>query len=142
LDGPLWTLRGCLLIEQGRPNAGLAALDQALAVGAEHPAHAVRARALWELARYQESMTEWTLVLRHDPEDPEAFVGRARCFVRLGRWDPALADLESALDWSYGRPTVLARAALLYASCLAERPNRLSRVLGLAIRAVLAQAHH
>ena len=71
----------------------------------------MRAQALWELARYQESIAEWTLALRHDPEDADAFIARARCFVRLGRWAPALADLESAVDCSYDRPSVVARAA-------------------------------
>ena len=133
-------LRGRLLVEDGRPAAGLATLDRALAAGAGGRAHAARARALWELARYQESIAEWTLALRDDPEDADAFVGRARCFASLGRWDPALADLESAVDCSYDRPAVLARAALVYASCLPERPNRLSRVLGLAFRAPSCRA--
>ena len=137
-DTRLQTLRGRLLIEAGRPVAALASLDRTVAVGAGRGAHAARAEALWILARNQESMAEWTLALRDDPEDADAFVGRARCFAQLGRWEPALADLESAIDWSYDRPTVLGRAALLYATCLTERPNRLSRVLGVAARAVLA----
>ena len=134
-DTRLLTLRGCLMIAQGRTVEALSALDRAVAAGAGTRAHAARAQALWELARYQESIAEWALALREDPEDADAFLGRARCFAKLGRWDPALADLESAVDWSYDRPTVLARAALVYASCLTERPNRLSRVLGLACRA-------
>jgi len=138
-NAPLQTLRGCLLVEVGQPATALAVLDQAVAAGAGERTHAARAQALWALARYQESMAAWTLALRHDPEDADAFLGRARCFGRLGRWDPALADLESAVDWSYGRPAVLARTALLYASCLTKRPNRLSRVVGLATRALLAQ---
>ncbi len=138
-DSRLRTLRGRLMIEGGRPAAGLAVLDQALAAGAEDSAHTVRAQALWELARYQESIAEWTLALRHDPEDADAFIARARCFVRLGRSDPALADLESAVDCSYDRPSVVAYAAVVYAACLTERPNRLGRVLGLTCRAVLTQ---
>ena len=141
-DTRLLTLRGWLLIDEGRPAAALAALDWAVAVGAGGRAHAARAQAHWELGRYQESIATWTLALRDDQEDADAFLERARCFVRLGRWDAALADLESAVDWSYDRPTVLARAALLYASCLTERPNRLSRIVGLASRAVLALVQH
>ena len=139
-DWRLQSLRGRLLIEQGKPNAGLATLDRALAAGAGGHAHSARAQALWTLAKYQESIATWTLALRDDPEDADAFLGRARCFARLGRWDPALADLESAVDCSYDRPEVLARAALAYASCLAQRPNRLSRAIGLAARVALAQA--
>jgi tetratricopeptide (TPR) repeat protein len=138
-DTRLQTLRGRLLIDAGRPMAALAALDRSLAAGGSGRAHTARALALWELGRYQESTAEWTLALRDDTEDSDACLGRARCFARLGRWDPALADLESAVDWSQDRPAVLARAALLYVSCLTERPNRLSRALGLAARAAIAQ---
>ncbi len=138
-DSRLQTLRGRLMIENGSPVAALALLDRAIALGAGRKAHAAKARALWVLARYQESMAEWTLALRDDPEDADAFVGRAQCFARIGRWEPAIADLESAIDSSYDRPAILARAALVYAGCLAERPNRLSRVLGVACRALLAQ---
>ncbi len=137
-DPRLHTLRGRLLVEEGRPVAALATLDRAIALGASGRAHSARAEALWEIARYHESLAERTLALRDDPEDADAFVERARCFARLGRWEPALADLESAVDWSYDRPTILTRVALLYASCLTERPNRLSRVLGVAFRAMLA----
>jgi tetratricopeptide (TPR) repeat protein len=131
-------LRGRLLVEDGHPRAGLAGLDLALVAGAGGRAHSARARALWELGRVEESAAAWTHALRDDPEDADAFLGRARCFVRLGRWDPALADLESAVDWSGDRPTLLARTAVAYASCLPGRPDRLSRVVGLASRAVLA----
>ena len=137
-DARLQTLRGTLLIENGQLLAGLATLDQSLAAGAGKSAHAARARALWELDRCQDSIAAWTLALRDDPEDADAFLGRARCFAGLGRWDPALADLESAVNWSFDRPQILARSALVYASCLAGRPNRLSRVFGLALRAGLA----
>jgi eukaryotic-like serine/threonine-protein kinase len=138
-DVRLQVLLARLLIEQGKPAAGLAALDRAFAAGAGGRAHTAKAQALWELRRYPESIAEWTLALRDDSEDSDAFLGRARCFARLGRWEPALADLESAVDWSYDRPSVLARAALVYAACLTERPNRLSRACGLAWRAFLAQ---
>ena len=108
-DARLQVLLGRLLIEQGKPAAGLAALDRAFAAGAGGQAHTAKAQALWELRRYPESIAEWTLALRDDSEDSDAFLGRAQCFVRLGRWEPALADLESAVDWSYDRPSVLAR---------------------------------
>jgi eukaryotic-like serine/threonine-protein kinase len=138
-DSRLQSLRGRLLVEQGKTIQGLEVLDRALAAGAGSHAYAARARALGDLARCQESIATWTLALRDDQEDADAFVERARCFVRLGRWEPALADLESAVDCSYDRPAVLARAALAYASCLAQRPNRLSRTLDLAARALMAQ---
>ena len=130
-------LLGRLTVEQGRPRVGLATLDGALAGGAGREARVARAQALYELGRASESAADWTLALRDDPEDAAAFLGRARCFIALGRLEPALADLESAADWSGNRPAVLARIARVYASCLPARPNRLSRVLGLAYRAAI-----
>jgi eukaryotic-like serine/threonine-protein kinase len=134
-DPRLQTARGRLLIEEGKPLAALAVLELALAEGAGRPAHAVKARALGELGQVERGAGEWTLALRDDPEDADAFLGRARCFIRLGRWDPALADLESAVNWSGDRPTVLIQAVGAYAACLPRRPGHLSRVLGLVGRA-------
>ena len=138
-DTRLQSLLARLLIDQGRPAMALATVNQALAAGAMEDAHAIKAQALTELARYQDAIAEWTVVLRHDSEDADAFLGRARCFAKLGLWDPALADLESAIDWSYDRPAVLRGALCLYAPCLRDRPNRLSRVLGLALQVSTAQ---
>jgi serine/threonine protein kinase/Tfp pilus assembly protein PilF len=140
-DTRLQTLLARLLIDQGQPAIALSAIDRALAAGATERAHAVKAQALAELARYQDAIPEWTAVLRHDSEDAEAFLGRSQCFAKLGFWDPALADLESAIDWSNGRPAVLKEAFSVYASCLQQVPNRLSRVLDLAILSLIANAN-
>ena len=69
-----------------------------------------------------------------DPEDPEAYLGRARAFLALGQWDQALADLERAGAWAGGRPWLLSRITLAYARCLPGRPDRLPRVLALGRR--------
>ena len=138
-DARLRTLRGILLVDRGDALAGREALDLALATGGGGPAHAARARALRELGRVDLAIGEWTLALRDDPEDADAFLGRARCFIQLGRWEAALADLESAVDWSGGRPAVLGPTTLSYAACLPRRPGHLSRVLGLACRIALAR---
>ena len=133
-DLRLRTFRGRLLVEAGRPLAGLAVLDLALAAGAGAPAHAARTQALWELGQVERSVGEWTRALRDDPEDAGAFLGRARCFIRRGHWDPALADLESAVNWSGDRSTVLLPTMIAYVACLRKRPGRLPRILGLACR--------
>ena len=132
-DARLQTLRGRLLIEEGRPVAGLAALDRALAAGAGGQRARCQSPALWELARYQESIAEWTLALRDDPEDADAFLGR-RTLFRQARPLGARARRPGECGRLVVRSTggSGARAALAYASCLAQRPNRLSRALGLA----------
>jgi tetratricopeptide (TPR) repeat protein len=109
-------------------------LERALASGAGGPAHFAMAVALYELDRVDRSIEEWTLALRDDPEDADAFLGRARCFIRLGRWEPALADLESAVAWSGDQPAVLIPTVISYGACLGQRPGHLSRVAGLAWR--------
>jgi serine/threonine protein kinase/Tfp pilus assembly protein PilF len=130
-------LLGRLMVDSRRPLDALDTLDAALGSGAGREARLARGLALWELGRASESAADWTLALRDDPEDAAAFLGRARSFIALGRLEQALADLESAADWSGNRPAVLSQIALVYSSCLPARPNRLSRVMGLACRAAI-----
>ena len=47
-----------------------------------------------------------------------------------------VTHLESALDASPGRTSALPRIAAAYARCLPARPDRLSRVIGLAWRSL------
>src|SRR5262249_39655800 len=139
-DPRVKTLLGRVLVQHGRPHDGLALLDEALLAGAARDAHLARAQVLLDLGRAAESVANWTLALRDDREDAEAFLGRARCFIKLGRLEPALADLESATNWSGDRPNVLAPIAVAYASCLPARRDRLGRVLCLSYRAAGVKA--
>ncbi|HEU5116299.1 MAG TPA: tetratricopeptide repeat protein, partial [Isosphaeraceae bacterium] len=76
-----------------------------------------------------------------DPDDPEAYLGRARAFAAKGRWDQALADLEQAAGEVPDRPGWLIRVALVYAECLPRRVDRLPRVISLVQRATFSLLH-
>jgi eukaryotic-like serine/threonine-protein kinase len=115
----------------GNPEAGLIDLDRAIVRGAELLARPSKAMALMALGRNDEAVREWTMALNDDPEDPQAFLGRARAMLRLGLYDRALVDLGQAVDWASDNPTLLARITITYAHCLGSRPDRLPRWLAL-----------
>lgn len=131
----LLELRGLLKVEAGEPLAGLDDFDHAIRQGADGSIRGPRAVALLALGRPEEAVGDWSIALSHDPEDPHAYLGRARAFLRLRKWDQALADLEQAAGWSGDDPSLNFLIARAYARCLIDRPNRLPRVLTLARRA-------
>ena len=138
-DPRLWELRGTLKTAAGDPRGALADFDRAIQLGAGRTAHGPRALAQLALGNADHAVRDWTIALTHDPEDPRAFLGRARAFLRLGRWDNARADLEQAAAWtddwaSLGLPIVVG-----YLRCLPARPEQLSRVIALARRAFSAR---
>ena len=118
-----------LLTEQGNPEQGLVYLDRAITRAPHHFAHVHKAAALVALGRNEEAVYEWTVALKRDPELPQAYLGRAQCYVRLLIWDRALADLEQAAAWSYGDLRLQMGIMLTYAKCLQERPDHLTRWL-------------
>jgi len=134
----LLKLRGLLALEEGAASAALTDGDRVSQAGASEQVHALRARALFALGAYQESVDVWTQALSLDPEEAPAFLERARGFAKLGLWDQALADLERAADWADDRPALLGRIMLTYAVCVSHRPDRSFRLLGLAHRLRLA----
>ncbi len=93
------------------------------------------------LGRFSEAARGWTEALSYDPEDPEAYLGRARAFLRLGRRDQARADLEQAADWAVGRPGLGLRIVLEAAGSLAAGPADLPRVAALARRVFPPPSH-
>jgi tetratricopeptide (TPR) repeat protein len=101
------------------------------------PAHAWRARALVALDRPEAAVEAWSAALANDPEDADAYLGRARSLRRLGLWENALADLERAAERAPDGSSLLARVTLDYLACLPARPDRLPRVAGLARRLLL-----
>jgi serine/threonine protein kinase/Tfp pilus assembly protein PilF len=134
----LWQLRGELKTADGDPRGALADFDRAIQLGGGRTAHGPRARAQMALGNAELALRDWSLALIYDPEDPRAFLGRARAFLRLRRWDNARADLEQAASWtddwaSLGWPIVVS-----YLRCLPARPDQLPRVLALARRALAA----
>jgi tetratricopeptide (TPR) repeat protein len=133
-DPRLWELRGLLELDAGDPRAALADFDQAIRFQAGESIHGPRASALLALGRASESARAWTEALSYDPEDPEAYLGRARAFFRLGRRDQARSDLEQAADWAVGRPGLGLRIVLEAAVSMSARLDDLPRVAALARR--------
>jgi tetratricopeptide (TPR) repeat protein len=136
----LWELSGELKTEQGDPRGALADFDRALQLGAEATARGPRARAQLALGNVEAAVRDWNLALAHDQEDPDAFLGRARAFLRLGWWDHARADLEQAAAWTDDWPRLGLPIVLGYARCLLARPEQFPRVLTLAARAWSSRA--
>jgi serine/threonine protein kinase/Tfp pilus assembly protein PilF len=134
-DPRLLELRGLLKIETGNPRAALIDLDRAVLRGASVTVRGPRALALAAIGQDEAAVREWSLALETDPEDPEAYLGRARALMRLRRTDRALVDLEQAADWAADTPILLPRITTAYAICLGSRPDRFPRWLRLARRA-------
>lgn len=138
-DSPrLRAWRGRLCIELGQPIEGLIDLDRAILADGGQAAHVGRAEALMALGRLEEALREWALVVDDDPDNADAYLARAGCFLSLGNWDQALANLESAALYSGERPRMLARLACAYSLCLRQHPNRAPRVAHFLQRAAIA----
>ena len=125
----LLELRGVMLTEAGHAKDALAFLDQAISLSPNHFAYLHKAAALVALKRYEEAVRECTMALKRDPELPQAYLSRARCYVELLIWDRALADLEQAAAWAHGDLRLQTGIMLTYAKCLQERPEHLGRWL-------------
>jgi len=125
----LLELRGVLLSEAGHAEEGLVSLDQAISLSPNHFAYLHKATALVALNRYEEAVHECSMALKRDPELPQAYLSRARCYVELLIWDRALADLEQAAAWAHGDLRLQTGIMLTYAKCLQERPEHISRWL-------------
>jgi tetratricopeptide (TPR) repeat protein len=135
----LLELRGLLRIESGHAESALDDLDAAVSEVDDPFTHAVRAKALFLLDRFNEAAREWTLVLRRDPDVPTAYLGRARCNIALRppSWELALADLEHASSWSQNDLKLELRILATYARCLRDRPDRVARWWTLFRRAAI-----
>ncbi|HZW31247.1 MAG TPA: protein kinase, partial [Isosphaeraceae bacterium] len=134
-DPRLLEFRGVLKTELGNPAAALLDLDRAILRGASGTVRVPRARALMALGHDEAARRDWSLALEKDPEDPEAYLGRARTLIRLGRPNRALVDLEEAAVWVADNPRLLPQITAAYALCLGSRPDRFPRWLSLAQRA-------
>lgn len=130
----LLELRGLLQLELGHPEEALADLDRAFHRGARGTVRVSKSRALMALGRYKAARDAWTFALEYDPDDPRAYLGRARALLRLKRRDQAIADLEQAAALPEARGGLLANITLTYLTCLPGRPDCLPQVLALARR--------
>ncbi len=93
-----------------------------------------------ELNRPEDAVEAWSAALANDPEDANAYLGRARCMRQLGLWENALADLERAAERVSDGSTIFAQTTLDYLACLHARPDRLPRVVELARRLSVGRA--
>jgi tetratricopeptide (TPR) repeat protein len=134
-DPRVLELRGVLKTETGNPGGALIDLDHAILRGAQATVRVPRALALMALGRDEAARREWSLALDNDPEDAEAYLGRAWALIRLRLHDRALFDLEQADVWAAENPMLLPRITAAYALCLGSRPDRFPRWLSLARRA-------
>jgi serine/threonine protein kinase/Tfp pilus assembly protein PilF len=139
-ESRLWELRGRLKTDAGDPRGALADFDRALQLGAGARARGPRARALLALGQAESAIRDWTLALEYDPEDPRAFLGRARAFLQLAEWDHARADLEQAAAWTDDWSGLGLQIVLGYARCLPARREQLPRVLALTARVLWARS--
>lgn len=127
-------LRGVLKTEAGDHRGGAADLELAANSGALATIHAALAENQFALGEYARSAEEWTRAIEVNPEDPWAYLGRARTSIALGRWSRATADLDQAINWAGENPTLLVKAAFAYLRCIPSRPRRVNRVLPLVLR--------
>jgi serine/threonine protein kinase/predicted Zn-dependent protease len=133
----LLELRGAMRTVRGDADGALEDLSEAMAEGASYQVHLHKAAAFAATAHegdLERAVQEWSLVLRADPELPEAFLGRARAQIRLRRWNQALADLRQAVTWAHSDPWIELKILGAFARCLPENPDRFPRWLALARR--------
>jgi tetratricopeptide (TPR) repeat protein len=133
-ESGLLELRGILLADGGQTESGLAALDMAITRGPHPLAYAAKAEILVRSKEYDRAVYQWSLALQHDPTLPQAYLGRARCYVELRLWERALADLEQAAAWANGDLRLQASILSTYARCQREHPEFSNRFWLLAVR--------
>src|SRR5262249_52938873 len=114
-DPRVLELRGVLKTETGNPGGALIDLDRAILRGAQATVRVPRALALMALGQDEAARREWSLALDNDPEDAEAYLGRAWALIRLRLHDRALFDLEQADVWAAENPMLLPRITAAYA---------------------------
>jgi tetratricopeptide (TPR) repeat protein len=126
-DAELIALRGRVSLAENDTSRALSDFDHAIALGSPDSVHAMKAKVLSMLGRDQEAINQWSLALRRDPGLSELFLGRARSYVALARWDDALVDLDHALSWSHGDTRTELAIAWTYLRCLPARPDHFKR---------------
>ena len=82
-----------MAIEAGDWATGLRYCDRAHFHGAGAQALSWKAYSLMGLNRPEEAAVSWSAALDVDPDNANAYLGRARCMRQIGLWENALADL-------------------------------------------------
>ena len=134
-DPGLVELHGTVVLATGNPLGAIRDYDRAIASGEPEGIHVRKAYALDALLQHNEAILEWSIALRRDPQLPEAFLGRAKEYLHLGRPDLALVDLEQAASWANADPRVEVPIVGVYFRCLINRPDHFRRFIILARRA-------
>lgn len=133
---PEWSeLLGEIELRENRLDAALRALDQAIRRGADASAHATRAEVYERLGQSTESVKEWSIALRNDPTHLGYRYRRAWFWIRMRRWDQALADLEriATQAMSMERCDWLARIIPGYLACVPDRGKTWARLRALTL---------
>ncbi len=76
------------------------------------------------LKRYADALLEYTQVLDVLPDDAGTLCNRAFCFIQMGNWQSAVADLDRALEIDPSREWALRQRALAH-----EQMGRLDEAL-------------
>ncbi|MDB6057774.1 MAG: hypothetical protein JWO95_1618, partial [Verrucomicrobiales bacterium] len=77
-------------------------------------AHNDRAKTLFEMARPEDAIIDYTKVIGLDPSYPQAYVNRAAAYAKTGQRELALADLNRALTLQPNSPGAFYTRGLLY----------------------------
>ncbi len=128
-------LHGDLLHAAGDDRGAIENYNRLIASGARDGINMRKAEALVAQGNHDAAVMEWSMALRRDPERPEAFLGRARAYIQLRKWDLAVADLEQAASWAHSDPRIEFAVVAAYLRCMGNQPDRLPRILTVARRA-------
>lgn len=89
---------GTALLERGRFDEALIALDKAIALDANHPsAHFNRGLVLLQMKRAEDAVSSFDRHLALQPQQIPALISRGNARVELGRYEEALQDLDQVL---------------------------------------------
>jgi tetratricopeptide (TPR) repeat protein len=96
---PTRTIRGMLLMAQGKYTQALDEFQHALAVQDDYTeALSGKGMALMHLGREAEAVDALSRALAHEPDDADTLFNRARAYAMKGHRDEALADLARAVE--------------------------------------------
>lgn len=103
---------GRMYFEQRQPARAVGYLQAGIQRELSHrEAQHTLAMALWELGRFDESITAFRRLVAAGDEDPAVYCGLARALAAMGEPDQALAAYEAALEFDPGHAEATAGLA-------------------------------